>query len=1108
MDLVADLLNATQSSEQSIRTSAEQQINELQTSHAPDLTRALIGIGSSPAYAVPLRQSALLVLKHTIARKWSLQFEEFTGEPLTQEVKAQVRAELFQIMRSSERRLQALAANLVSKISSADFPDDWPELFDDLMGLMRSSENECIRGALVILKELLDDGFTFEQFATIAGPVFEALYSLSISDTVSPKPPPLIPSSNNFSLCNQIEIATKAEVIDAVSAALDFFNQVDNATQEMESFVANSIDKWSEVFARNMTIQVASAAEGDLASSLAGGYGVLALKYNTVKAIQRLESTFPSQSQAAVTSRLFPAVWDDLPTSVALYTSVFINSESDDLDLEDPEGVARFIRLIPLEEIESIRSCAQERKEIRQSVKSSPAMVERLMDLATLMSQISADTEEDYKDDPNSFVTEELSLSTKYTCRTAASDLVSEFSDFAVNPIIDALASKLIALASSADGEKRQQQRLLKACLFLLEVTLVQDRSFGKQLFATPAIEQMVQIIYSGISSDDVFLRARSFIFAGTFSRNLKSLAATSPASAEIAEKLYDAALQSASQDSSFIVRACCLLSIQRFSSTIPRSRHKPTQTAIVQGVNSLIADSADDTPSLLVDALEIAIKISPDLAILPETQIVQLLFLSAAKDAANIQLTSDTFEAFELLAELTEPAHYQKFSETAIPPLVQGLGNATGNDEIANSTLIMSLLAILVQHAPSPLPAGLVDYIFPKTAIILMTSDDNQLLQYGSELLAHIIEHDPDQLRDWKDTHGVLQSTIANPTPNGIEVVLSIVARLLNPSLIDESSAMCIGEVVSAVVDKYGRELGSDLLGQLLSATAQRLEAASNPLFIQNLVLVFAHMVTIDAEGVIGFLADLEFSNSSGLETVVRAWLDNFDVFRGYKEIQLNVLALTKLYQLHDLRVEEIVVKGDILVDEASKKGVILTRSRAKNTPVQYSMIPAHAKIVKLLVRELGAIPSDSGIPSRAGIMAAAESNESAVDEGDGDEWEDVFNPADIGLTMNGLSTPVIYLIFYRANSRCLELKKLARSESFGDDASASDPDDDDNTTRTGGGLFNDKGGDESTNELLIKCLRDICATDGREQFKALVTSYCSRSELEILERWQTVLL
>lgn len=377
-------------------------------------------------------------------------------------------------------------------------------------------------------------------------------------------------------------------------------------------------------------------------------------------------------------SRLFPAVWNDWPSSASAYISIFANPDSDE-DLSDPEGSAQYVKLLPLEEMEFIRLCIHEKKDIRQIFKETPTMLEKIVDLAISMSQISVDNEDDYKDDPNAFITEEMSLSTKYTCRTAASDLILEASDFWSDGVIMTLTNMLISFVDRHVGT-----RLVESCIFLLETVLVQDRSLGTHLFSTSMLDKITQIIHSGISSEDTFLRSRSFIFAGTFGRNLKSANTGS----NIADELYDIALQSACDDSGYIVRASCLMSIQRFAAAITRFRHRPTQTAIVQSVNSLIADAADDTPSLLVDTLEIAIKINPDLAILPETQIIQLLFLSAAKDASNIQLTSDTFEAFETLAEFTDQVHYQKLCETAIPPLIQGLSATPTDDELANAVV------------------------------------------------------------------------------------------------------------------------------------------------------------------------------------------------------------------------------------------------------------------------------------------------------------------------------------------------------------------------------------------------------------------------------------
>ncbi|KAK9484568.1 armadillo-type protein [Lipomyces starkeyi] len=1023
---VVDLLNATQAADREVRTSAEQQLRTLQEVGGDYLATSLINIGSTTSYPITLRQSALLILKLTIARTWSLQFEEFVGTALEPKVKALIRRELFQILRSPERKLRSLAANLVSKISSADFPDEWPELFDDLMSMLKSPETQSIHGALSILKELLDDGFTFEQFASVASQVFEALYNLAT-----------LPS---------IDLGTKANTIDTVRAALNFFNQVQTEGESMNAFVSQAVDVWSTVFSNNLALAYTDEARKA---------GLVLLKHNTAKAIQQMDSTFPSETKPYLISRLFSSVWADLRNSAALYASVYTNGNSDE-DLSDPEGEARYIKTLPLEEMEFIRQCIPNHQ-IQAFFKTSAENMHSFIDLSVTMGQVSVEDEDDWKEDVNAFVTEELSLSPKYTCRTASSDLFLEMSDHALEPLIDALKTRMISLASTASAEA---WRPLEASLFLLETVLVQDRSYGKQLGHSPTIDQLLQIISNGVSSANVFLRGRSYVFSGTLCRNLKDILAGT----DIPEKRFNSALQAASTDSSFIVRACCLLAIQRFLSAYPRRHSKATQMAIVESVNSLITDSADETPSLLVDSLEAAIKISPDLAILPDSQIIALLFASAAKDASNIQLTSDTFEAFEYLAENTNAANFQKFCETAIPPLVAGLSTAPNDDELPNATLIVNLLSILVNHAPTPLPSGLVDFVFPKVANILLVSDDNQLLQYGSEFVAHIIQQDAEQLRNWRDIQG----------KSGVEVVLNIVARLLNPA-VEESSAMCVGEVVSEIVDKYGRDLG-ELLGQLLSATAQRLASASNPMFVQNLILVYAHMVTIDPQGVVNFLADVDLEGLTGLESVVRAWLANFDVFKGFQEIRLNVLALAKLYMLHDQFIESIPVEGDLIVEDTN---VIITRSRAKNRPYKFTTIPAHVKILKLLIKELGAIPSDSNIASRAGILPGAATSDNTVTNGDGEdiEWEDDFNPAEFGMTMS-------------------ELQKLARSESNGYD---SDEDNGDEPI----GYFQEKGGDEETNETLINFFRTLCANE-RERFEEICQNYCSEAEKDILKRWQ----
>lgn len=78
------------------------------------------------------------------------------------------------------------------------------------------------------------------------------------------------------------------------------------------------------------------------------------------------------------------------------------------------------------------------------------------------------------------------------------------------------------------------------------------------------------------------------------------------------------------------------------------------------------------------------------------------------------------------------------------------------------------------------------------------------------------------------------------------------------------------------------------------------------------------------------------------------------------------------------------------------------MTRSRSKQNPDQYTIIPAPLKILKVLIEEL---LSASGVQS-ASVAAAAAAAEFADEEHDDDGWEDDPDMVDLALggTKNSL--------------------------------------------------------------------------------------------------------
>lgn len=92
------------------------------------------------------------------------------------------------------------------------------------------------------------------------------------------------------------------------------------------------------------------------------------------------------------------------------------------------------------------------------------------------------------------------------------------------------------------------------------------------------------------------------------------------------------------------------------------------------------------------------------------------------------------------------------------------------------------------------------------------------------------------------------------------------------------------------------------------------------------------------------------------------------------------SVIALTKIYELHDARIAAIEVKGDLIVRDT---GRIMTRSRARQQPDEYTSVSCQLKIVKVLLEELLSASGNSA-------LGAAAREEDDDDDPEDDEWED----------------------------------------------------------------------------------------------------------------------
>lgn len=271
-----------------------------------------------------------------------------------------------------------------------------------------------------------------------------------------------------------------------------------------------------------------------------------------------------------------------------------------------------------------------------------------------------------------------------------------------------------------------------------------------------------------------------------------------------------------------------------------------------------------------------------------------------------------------------------------------------------------------MTSYSPSPLPDQFTEQMFPGLMQLAWNVPDIDLLQSAQECIKTFIVKDCEHVMRWHDQSG----------KSGLDYIIHFIAKLLEPTGSD-SDALFVGDLIVTLIQKVGNGI-SPVLPDLLTAVLGRLMNTDYQPFIQSLVMVFAHLVISQQDTVFQFLCNTQINGKSGLEILMTTWCENYDSFSGYYTMKVSAIALSKIYLSSDPRLANITVKGEIIVNPNAG---IVTRSRAKRNPDQYTAIPLPAKIIKLLVSDT----SNAFVNEQAPIEEAESGDE------EGGDWEDV---------------------------------------------------------------------------------------------------------------------
>jgi len=186
-DQLVQLLSATQTAQEDTRKHAEQQLLSLYGHQ--ELPLGLIGIACHDSVPLNIRQAAVLYLKNIVLAGWSSSLDEWKGQALvSEENKAVLRQQLLNLATQDglDRKLKAAAGLVVSKIASADYPIEWPDLLDNLLALIPNATEGQLHGALRVLGELVEDCFNETTFFQVAPQMIKVLFNVATSEQTKP----------------------------------------------------------------------------------------------------------------------------------------------------------------------------------------------------------------------------------------------------------------------------------------------------------------------------------------------------------------------------------------------------------------------------------------------------------------------------------------------------------------------------------------------------------------------------------------------------------------------------------------------------------------------------------------------------------------------------------------------------------------------------------------------------------------------------------------------------------------------------------------------------------------------------------------------------------
>ncbi|KAI0319475.1 armadillo-type protein [Amylostereum chailletii] len=936
--VIAQDLSSTLNSDPNVRISAELAFSE---HFANPLTAlALTQIITSQDAESSLRQIPSIMLRKYVKERWSPYFAQFKGNAPPVEVKDKLRSALFGSLSDPDRKIRSLSAHTLSTIANCDWPDEYPDLLNSLIRLLSSGSPDSIHGAMELFTEFIRADLTEDQTLPVLRDLLPVLLGI------------LGANEQHSAFTRSQTIAVFRQCVEAL------FMVKEQHPQAVKEASASVLPVWLDAFKVLLQLDPLQDVSG-------ANWDGLAIRIQIFRTLDVIHTSFPRV--------LAPYLLDYLTASLhhlqVLYptfshfyllatTPVPNSSEGEPIELT---------RLgAPL--IDFVSNAARGTKARAWFDQNN---LNALIDVLFKWSQMTQENDEEWSTDANLFVAQEEDETQEYSVRVAVFDLLASLINCNAVLTVSALQTAVQSVVSESDKARQAGDanwwRPLEGALATIgsQSEGILD-CIGDEVDSDRPKPIDIEFLLSNVVPPLItlqaypFLQGRGLVFASRYSKLLPP---------GISGQYLDAAVQVIeSNETGIPFKISAVKAIQQFFQEVEDPSLATVAPRITRDLGPFLLQTTDDTLTLVLETLSEVVEVDDGnwLTVDLTNDLVAALLEVWTKNIKDPIFLSILTDLFSSIASSSTPGVYQATVKQALPRLTEAIGRVALDQSWVASSAI-ELVSSLVQGAPESGPGeGFFATVAPNLFSCLKVAEDRDVLQNGVSLLTLIVRKDVNQLLAWTDDNG----------KSGLENVLSVIARLLQNQ--DESGGLVIGDLIIHLLRRAGNSV-LPVLPELLQAMLSRMRAAQTATFLQSLVIPFAFLVYNQRDVVLDLLENVNVDGQSGLHILLNTWCENAGTFQGFWPIRVSSLALCQLLTVERASLQNTMVKGDIIV-KPETRNVIMTRSKTKAVPHEWTSVPFPVKALKLLLHDL----QSNG---EAATMAAP----ADVDSDDGDsEWAD----------------------------------------------------------------------------------------------------------------------